>query len=287
MSLYRESTDTTNIATDANVVWISCFRDRIRNAGLSPYEKNSNVKPFWKDLGDFLEGLNELKYDVEESMSFASDEVGRTMLKSLSSIVDSCINDCLEEHPGFDFGVAYSCLLGIFEELKGKAYQETEQNEGESEGVPGFFSMVSAVHSCPYCKEALPKYPGCSYSRCPNCNNVLKMMNDSIITQKESRYKDYNELKPHIISIQEEVKKRTALNQNVVKMAEGKLDRFEALKASLSCLTRVVVQEQIKPGSGVLESIGEPLMVDIMSLLSGKNIVAAQKRVGGFFSSGK
>jgi len=267
--------------SDVNVNWRKNWKGKIKERSLSIYDDGSLVElpTSASGLGDFLECFYALQDDVK-GLRESHPERSREWA-AVAELVEVCLEDCVVDE-GFDFFVAYSSIKNIIEALSEGLVKQ------KGEGLKKAFSWLSGTHTCDYCGSPLPRYPGVQWNQCPNCGQSVRIIYDKMAEglvppKRRKRYREAKELEPHLITIREEIKKRSALHARLTKMTEGSLDRLDALKAAMSCMTRVIVQEQHHPELGVLESIGEPLLVDIISLFLNENSGRVQARIGKYF----
>ena len=287
MSIMREGSTSTSLPRDVNVAWNSTFKQRIKESPVSIYDKGCVVEvPFGDTLEKRLDNLFSLSEKVKET-SEAHPSKGEEFVY-LGNLVQTAIDDCITTE-GFDYQTAYEVLGGILEEIKKSALVSLEAAQGG--GLKKAVNAITSKHTCHYCGYPIPKYPGAEIYRCPSCGNYVKLVFDgeteAIIVKKATKYPTPADISENLSNIRLEVKKRSALFRNITKMSEGKLDRLEALKATLSCLTRVVVEEQQNADKGILPAVGEPLIMDIVSLFLGEGVKEVQERVGNYFMPGR
>ena len=271
-----------SLPADVNVAWSNGFRQRIKERALSIYDKGCVVElPSIGELGDKLEAL----YNLSDRVSVLQETGGeKAVVGELKNLVTECIDECIGEM-GFDFKTAYTSLYRITCKL------EEELRSGQKiEEQKGAFNLFTSKHTCHFCGHPIPKYPGFEVYRCPNCGNDVKIVFDAqegLVKDSGVKYPSLSDISENLTNIRKEVKKRSALYKNVQKMAEGKLDRLNSLKAALSCMTRVIVEEENNPDKGILGAVGEALLVDILSLFINEDTVAVQERVGKYFMPGE
>ena len=265
----NETTVSGSVPADVNVKWQSGFRDRLKKCAVNIYDDGSTVElPDGGDLSKVFDSFYSLKADILEFKG--SHPFHTRPANELLGLIEECIDEAIID-PGFDFTIAYPTIYRMFSGIK------TEALSSNGKGIKKAFSAIANLHICPYCYTPVPKYPGVEDSRCPVCRNQLKTIYDS---KREPL--DEGIVKEAMDSIRGMFSPR--LVECLKKMREGSFPRLDALKVSLSCMAHVVSEEQKRPSKGILDNIGEPLLVDILSMFVGEDDQkTVQTRVGKFF----
>ncbi len=264
-----EMTASTSVPADVNVKWQSGFRDRLKKCTVSIYDDGSTVE---LPEGGCLESMLDAFYSLKSTiLEFKGSHPFHTRSSDeLLQLIEDCLDDVIID-PGFDFKTAYPTVCRMFSGIK------TEALTNNGKGIKKAFSAIANLHICPYCYSPVPKYPGIEDSKCPVCRNQLKTIYDSTRNPLEkTHFKDAMSNIRGTFSGQ--------LTECLKKMKGGEFPRLDALKVSLSCMAHVVSEEQKRPNTGILQHIGEPLLVDILSMFVGEDDQKiVQTRVGKFF----
>lgn len=283
---FNEGSFSTNLPADANVAWNRDFSEYVRKKALSIYDGGVIEIPPYNDLSGVMDSFYKMKEAITEKQNLNPSRAEK--YGSLLDLVEYCIDSAIKDE-GFDFKTAWGTVKQSLDRLE----EKTEKLKEAKNGLSKALTLITARYTCPYCYYPISRYPGTENLRCPSCGNHLKpsfydsktgspLNTEQLLSLKKS---SPAALKEGIKNIRVEVQKRDALYKNLAKMSEGKLDRLTSLKAALSCLTRVVIEEETQNyGGDILKEVGEPLLMDICALFLDEQAGIAQKRVGEYFA---
>lgn len=277
--ILSEDSKSSSIPSDVNVVWNKKFKTEIKKKNLSIYDGGCVEIPSTGTLEGFLDSFYTLKRRVVEAIKVYPKEEGT--LLALEQLIEVCIDDSIGTQ-GFDFPLAYKSVGSMFKNIiqRKKNISETSLKTPNSK----LFSLLSSGSVCPYCGVPISRYPYIEVQRCPNCGlNIKTTVYDALIPRKRNAGKPMD-LRDHLKNIRKEIKKRAPLYGNLKKMAFGESDRNTSLKAAMSCLTRIAIEDEMNPGKNILEFFGKPLLIDINNIFLGENLGQVQESVGSYFT---
>lgn len=277
MSFIIEKSTSTSLPSTVNVSWGGKLKDKVKKKCLSIYDKGYIEVPTSESMEGQINTFYSMKKSIYETRE-KNPQISKE-LNDLDTIVEFCIDSVIDEE-AFDFKIAYSTVGCILDNLKSR----TEKGVSEDLKInTSLFSRLSSSNVCPYCYFPIARYPYIEQLRCPSCgNNIKPPVYDSLIGGKKKKV-DIDSLIDHFKNIKGEIKKRAPLYKNLHKMMEGETTKHISLKAALSCLTRIVIEDEKSPGKGILESFGEPLLFDIATIFLDGASPVIQKKIGSYF----